>query len=63
MEGASNPNLLHCTVERVELVNVCETCPEVPYIQIEVPDNARRIRQITFTITSRDQGKRRPYSP
>jgi hypothetical protein len=56
-EQLSDSELRKCSAERAELVNVCETCPEAPYIQLQVPDEAKRVQQITFTITSHDQGE------
>lgn len=47
------------TVTRTDLVEVQEHCPDVPYLELVVPDDAGRVRSIKFTWQSRDQGE--PY--
>ncbi|KAL6912771.1 hypothetical protein FSST1_010531 [Fusarium sambucinum] len=43
-------------VERKDLVQVHDHCPEQPYIELEIPQDAKRIIAVSFGGLSRDQG-------
>lgn len=42
--------------ERTELVQVHDHCPDRPYIELEVPEDAKTVVGVTFSVISRDQG-------
>ncbi|KPM42173.1 hypothetical protein AK830_g4379 [Neonectria ditissima] len=44
------------TAKRVDLIQVHEHCPHLPYVELEVPEEAKRVVRVTFTTLSRDQG-------
>ncbi|KAF5969542.1 heterokaryon incompatibility (het-6OR allele) [Fusarium coicis] len=46
-----------CFVERKDAIQVHDHCPERPYVELEVPQDAKRVDAVTFAGTSRDQGK------
>jgi hypothetical protein len=46
-----------CFVERKDAIQVHDHCPERPYVELEVPQDAKRVHAVTFAGTSRDQGK------
>ncbi|KAI8631893.1 heterokaryon incompatibility protein-domain-containing protein [Xylariaceae sp. FL1651] len=39
-----------------ELIETESACPELPYVELLIPLNARKIVSVTFTTVSRDQG-------
>ncbi|KAI1363493.1 heterokaryon incompatibility protein-domain-containing protein [Xylaria arbuscula] len=41
---------------RNELVEIERSCPEIPYLELAIPLNAGKIKSVTFTTISRDQG-------
>ncbi|KAG5770031.1 hypothetical protein H9Q72_002939 [Fusarium xylarioides] len=43
-------------VERKDAIQVHDHCPERPYVELEVPQDAKRVTAVTFAGTSRDQG-------
>ncbi|KAJ4252017.1 hypothetical protein NW762_011318 [Fusarium torreyae] len=45
-----------CFVERKEAIQVHDHCPEQPYVELEVPQDAKRVIAVTFGGISRDQG-------
>ncbi|KAF4424738.1 hypothetical protein F53441_14220 [Fusarium austroafricanum] len=44
------------SVERKDAIQVHDHCPERPYVELEVPQDAKRVTAVTFSGTSRDQG-------
>ena len=46
-----------CSVERRDCIQVHDHCPEQPYVELEVPQDAKRVTSVTFGGISRDQGK------
>lgn len=46
-----------CFVERKDAIQVHDHCPERPYVELEVPQDAKRVTAVTFGGTSRDQGQ------
>lgn len=49
------------SVKREDIWQVCRMCPERPYVQLQVPVNAKSVQQVKFTIVSHDQGKIRHH--
>ncbi|OAA55271.1 heterokaryon incompatibility protein [Niveomyces insectorum RCEF 264] len=45
-----------CSAKRQDLVHVSPYCPERPYLELTIPDNARSVCSARFVITSHDQG-------
>ncbi|KAM0549854.1 hypothetical protein ACHAPJ_009296 [Fusarium lateritium] len=45
-----------CFVERKEAIQVHDHCPEQPYVELEVPQDAKRVIAVSFGGISRDQG-------
>ncbi|GKU19368.1 unnamed protein product, partial [Fusarium langsethiae] len=43
-------------VERKDLIQVHDSCPEQPYVELEVPQDAKRVIAVSFGGLSRDQG-------
>ncbi|KAI1429220.1 heterokaryon incompatibility protein-domain-containing protein [Xylaria sp. FL1777] len=41
---------------RNELIEIERACPELPYVELLIPSDARKIVSVTFTTVSRDQG-------
>ncbi|KAI1752338.1 heterokaryon incompatibility protein-domain-containing protein [Xylaria castorea] len=39
-----------------ELIEIERACPELPYVELPIPLDARKIVSVTFTTVSRDQG-------
>ncbi|KAM5345125.1 hypothetical protein ACJ41O_010987 [Fusarium nematophilum] len=50
------PIIRECTAVRRELLQVHDHCPEQPYVELEVPQDAKKVLAVSFTTTSRDQG-------
>jgi hypothetical protein len=46
-----------CFAERKDAIQVHDHCPEQPYVELEVPQDAKRVTAVTFEGVSRDQGK------
>jgi hypothetical protein len=46
-----------CFVERKDCIQVHDHCPEQPYVELEVPQDAKRVIAVSFGAISRDQGK------
>jgi hypothetical protein len=45
-------------VKRQGIASVCRMCPPArPYVELQVPENVHRIQEVSFRITSRDQGR------
>ncbi|RKL25729.1 hypothetical protein BFJ68_g356 [Fusarium oxysporum] len=49
-------NTKTCFVERKDAIQVHDHCPERPYVELEVPQDAKRVTAVTFGGISRDQG-------
>lgn len=49
-------NIRECHIERSDLIQVHDHCPDRPYIELRVPDDAKAVAAVTFTTISRDQG-------
>ena len=49
-----------CTAERADLIQVHDHCPERPYVELEVPQDAKSVIAVSFTAISRDQGQSPP---
>ncbi|KAF5019388.1 hypothetical protein F66182_8588, partial [Fusarium sp. NRRL 66182] len=45
-----------CFIERKDALQVHDHCPERPYVELEVPQDARRVIAVSFGGVSRDQG-------
>lgn len=45
-----------CFVERKDLIQVHDHCPEQPYVELEIPHDAKRVIAVSFGGLSRDQG-------
>ncbi|KAM0208638.1 hypothetical protein ACHAQI_006841 [Fusarium lateritium] len=45
-----------CFAERKDAIQVHDHCPEQPYVELEVPQDAKRVTAVTFEGISRDQG-------
>ncbi|RGP60616.1 hypothetical protein FSPOR_10583 [Fusarium sporotrichioides] len=43
-------------VERKDLIQVHDSCPEQPYVELEIPQDAKRVIAVSFGGLSRDQG-------
>ncbi|KAH6976534.1 heterokaryon incompatibility protein-domain-containing protein [Ilyonectria sp. MPI-CAGE-AT-0026] len=50
------PDIREHMVRRLDLIQVHEHCPHIPYVELHVPDEAKRVVRVTFTTLSRDQG-------
>ncbi|KAK7419698.1 hypothetical protein QQZ08_010785, partial [Neonectria magnoliae] len=44
------------TAKRTDLIQVHGHCPHIPYVELEVPDEAKGVVRVTFSTLSRDQG-------
>ncbi|KAI0551346.1 heterokaryon incompatibility protein-domain-containing protein [Xylaria curta] len=49
-------NIKTCISSCTELVEIERACPELPYVELSIPLDARKIVSVTFTTLSRDQG-------
>ncbi|KAF4339634.1 heterokaryon incompatibility (het-6OR allele) [Fusarium beomiforme] len=45
-----------CSAERKDAIQVHDHCPEQAYVELEVPQDAKRVTAVTFGGISRDQG-------
>lgn len=45
-----------CSARRADLIQVHDHCPERPYLELEVPKDAKEVVAVSFTAVSRDQG-------
>ncbi|KAF2705763.1 HET-domain-containing protein [Pleomassaria siparia CBS 279.74] len=44
------------STSREKRINVCEYCPERPYVELQLPTNVTHVEKIVIRITSHDQG-------
>ncbi|CAM1508928.1 Fc.00g026670.m01.CDS01 [Cosmosporella sp. VM-42] len=45
-----------CSAKRTELIQVHDHCPDRPYVELEIPQDAKSVVAVSFTTISRDQG-------
>lgn len=51
------PMVVECVVERKGLVVTHEFCPDRPYLELQIPNDARAVEYIECTFLGRDQGE------
>lgn len=51
-----SPATWHVTARRDDHIDVGELCPRQPYLELQVPATARRVRRVVITTVSHDQG-------
>ncbi|KAF2717438.1 HET-domain-containing protein [Polychaeton citri CBS 116435] len=56
METSFGSEAQSLTIRSNAYLVVCQSCPEKPYLSLEVPATCARVERLTFTIESHDQG-------
>lgn len=52
-----NIMVVECVAERKELVVTHQHCPDRPYLELQIPEDAEVVRFIECSFVGRDQGK------
>lgn len=47
-----------CVAKCEGLVCTSQNCARVAYLELRVPQEAEKVQSVTFTVVSRDQGKK-----
>ncbi|KAL1872743.1 hypothetical protein Daus18300_004289 [Diaporthe australafricana] len=48
--------VVECSAERKELVTIHQFCPDRPYLELRIPDNAGSVKFVECALVGRDQG-------